>query len=84
MVVGLMSVYEGTVADIAEGLAWALYVIPQFAFGFGFINIALVETYGYLNGETYTPLSKKITGYSLIYMAVCGFVYFIAVLVLER
>lgn len=84
IVVGYMLLFGGTVKDIAKGISWVLCIIPQFAFGHGFLNMTFMETYGYFDGETYTPLSKSITGNCLIYMAMCGIVYFFAVLVLER
>ncbi|CAM9541397.1 unnamed protein product [Ascophyllum nodosum] len=82
--VAIMSLFEGTVNDIAVGLGWVLSLIPQFALGYGFLNISLMEVFGFFDDVTYTPLSMRITGKSLVYMAVCGVVYFLAVLVLER
>ena len=82
--VTIMSLFEGTVQDIAMGLAWILCLIPQFALGYGFMNIAFMAVYEFFDDETYTPLSMRITGSSLVYMAVCGVVYFFALLALER
>lgn len=74
----------GSLRDAAEGIAWVLYLIPQFAFGYGLMNIAYMVSYEFLDNTTYTPLSMRITGNSLVYMAVSGAVYFFALLALER
>ena len=82
--VAAMSIFEGTVSDIAMYLGWILSLVPQFALGYGFFNMSFMELYGVLDDVTYTPLSMRIAGTSLVYMAVSGVVYFLAVLVLER
>ena len=79
-----MTLFEGSVGDVAVGIAWVLSIIPQFAFGYGFMNITFMQVFGFLDDETYTPLSMRITGNSLVYMAVFAVVYFIALLALER
>ena len=79
-----MSFFEGTVSDIAMAHGWILSLVPRFALGYGFFSMSFMELYGLLDDTTYTPLSMRIAGTSLVYMAVSGVVYVLAVLVLER
>lgn len=70
--------------DVGNGIAGLARLIPQFALGNGLMNMSFLPILGFLDDTVYTPLDTKITGNSLVYMAVCGVVYFVLLLVLER
>lgn len=70
--------------DVGLGISWLLCFIPQFAFGYGFMNLVFIEELEALEEKSYSPLSMRITGNSMVYMGVCGVVYFIALLAIER
>lgn len=79
-----MSLFEGTISDAADGLAWILRICPQFALGNGFMNMSFMSLFGFFDDENYTPLDMRITGNSLVYMAVFTIVYLVLLLWVER
>lgn len=69
---------------MGEGIAGLARLIPQFALGNGLMNMSFMPILGFIKNTVYTPLDPNITGNSLVYMAICGVVYFVLLLVLER
>ncbi|CAM9216451.1 unnamed protein product [Ectocarpus fasciculatus] len=80
----IMSLFEGTVSDVAHGMAAVLRIVPSFALGDGLMNMSFMEFFGFLDGEDYTALSMRITGNALLYMAICGVIFLGLLLVTER
>lgn len=82
--VTIMSLFSGTINDVARALGWILRFCPQFALGEGLMNMSFMSIFGFIDDETYTPLDMRITGYGLLYMAVLSVGYFALLLVVER
>ncbi|CAN0021601.1 unnamed protein product [Pylaiella littoralis] len=80
----IMSFFEGVVGDVGMGLASVLRIVPQFALGDGLMSISFMEVFGLIDNKTYTALSMRIAGNSLVYMAVCSVIYLVLLLLLER
>lgn len=70
--------------DVGKGIAALARLVPQFALGNGLMNMSFMPILGFFDNTVYTPLDANITGNSLVYMAICGVVYFVLLLVLER
>lgn len=82
--IAIMSLFGGTITDVALGISWVLRICPQFALGNGFMNLSFMAFFDFLDGTTYTPLDMRITGNSLVFMAIFTIVYFVLLLIVER
>eukprot|EP00903_Cladosiphon_okamuranus_P016293 g15025.t1 len=80
----IMSLFTGTVNDVGAGMAAVLRLILQFALGDGLMNMVFREFFGFRDDTTYTSLDMRITGNSLVYIAVCSVAYLVLLIVLER
>lgn len=80
----IMSLFEGTISDVAQGISVIFRICPQFALGNGLMNMSFMAIFGFFDDKTYTPLDMRIAGNSLVYMAVLTVVYFFLLLVVER
>lgn len=79
-----MSFFPGNVGDVSEAMIAVLRICPQFALGNGLLNMSFMSFFSYLSDTTYTPLDTRITGSSLVYMAVFTPVFLVTLLLLER
>lgn len=71
-------------SDVATILKYIICFCPQFALGMGLLNLALLGTLEWLDDTNYDVLDMRISGVSLVYMAICSVAYFVLLLILER
>lgn len=83
LAITIMSFFP-SLTDVARGVSRFLMICPQYALGQGLFNLGFMEFFALVDSTTYVELDLRITGESLVYMAVFGLFFFIMLLLVER
>jgi ABC-type multidrug transport system ATPase subunit len=83
VIVTVIMTFIPTTRDVALKLVYVFRLVPAYAVGNGMLNVVFVDTFSKLDKKQYTPYSKKIAGWSIIYMSVETLAFMVLTLLLE-
>jgi len=83
VIVTVIMTFISTTRDVAWKLVYVFRLVPAYAVGNGLLNVVFADLFSMLDDNQYTPYSKKIAGWSIIYMSVETLGFMVLTLLLE-
>ena len=83
VIVTVIMTFIPTTREVAWKLVYVFRLVPAYAVGNGLLNVVFVDMFSMLDNKQYTPYSKKIAGWSIIYMSMETVGFMVLTLLLE-
>jgi hypothetical protein len=86
IVIMVLRIIDST-RSAGKALQWVLRLFPAFSFGYGFINMGMIDTWsieaGLPSGELLSVYDMNVAGGDILYLGIFGFIYFAIIFIVE-
>jgi hypothetical protein len=86
VLVMFLRIIEST-RSAGKALQWVMRLFPAFSFGYGFINIGMIDNWSIEAnlppGEVLSVYDMNVAGGDILYLGIFGFIYFAIIFIVE-